>query len=427
MAPKAHSDFPASSAARLLTCPGSYELGLAASTGERKSSVYSAEGTLAHAISEACLVSGANPDSFVGRTESVDGFTYTVDQEFADAVGVYVDFIRGLRAMGYLVMLEQRVSPQDLWTGLTPLPIDLFGTSDCIAVHPGLRRMVIGDLKFGKGVAVEATGNPQLLYYGGGSMAPHVVRGLCDQFGVPPFDIEEVELVVIQPRAPHINGPIRREIYTADEVRDWSRINLYNGVKRALEDKGQTFQPSEYCRWCPARVGCNAMLEFAAETSRRAFLDAPIENIPADEPTAAILPLGQMSDEKLADLLDRISIVKPWMESVVALGQERLEAGASLRGWKLVPKRALRTWGGTEDEISAALSSAGIPSSKFMTSKLKSPAQVEKEVGKATYAQLVQPLVGKSSSGLTLAKDGDPRQRVTTRTAKDAFSGLTAN
>jgi hypothetical protein len=417
MAPKAHSDFPASSAARLLNCPGSYELGRQQPAyGVRTSSIYSAEGSLAHAMSEACLLAGLDTSSFLGQTRSIDGFTYTLDEDFVAAVEVYVGFVRGLRALGYQVMLEERVSPQGLWTGLDPLPIDLFGTADCIAINAPAKRLIIGDLKFGKGVAVNVTGNSQLLYYGAGALAM-----IMQMANVP--DIKEVELVIVQPRAPHVDGPIRSVTYTVEEVREWARVNLYDGVKRALADNGKTLVPSDHCRWCPASpTGCPELLNYAAETAKRAFRNAPVENIPANDPTLA-LPSVDMSDARLADLLDRIAIVGPWMERLKQVALERAEAGANLPGWKLVPKRPRRIWPHADDkETIAALKNEGLHEDQFTRRTLLSPAQVEKEVGKKLYGQLVQPHVGKSSSGLTLASDDDPRKRVAGRTAQEAFN-----
>jgi hypothetical protein len=421
MAPTLHSAFPASSSARLLTCPGSYAEGKKHDTGERKSSIYSAEGTLAHAVSEAAILSGSDPSNLIGRTLSADGFDFLIDGEFIDAVMQYVDTVRGLIAMGYIVMLEQRLSPQTQWQGLKPLPIDLFGTGDCVAIHPGLKELVIADLKFGKGIAVEARGNTQLLYYGSGALDPNVLAELCRRAGVAPFRPERVRTIIVQPRAHHVLGPVREAVYTADEVRDWSRITLYSGVKRALEDNGTTFKPSEHCRWCPANPHCKALLDFAAETARKAFKDAPLENLPA-APQTDVIPADQYSNAQLADLVDRIAVVAPWFDKIKALAEERLQSGQQVPGYKLVPKRAQRAWGGsTQQEIVADLKSAGLQEADFMETKIKSPAQVEKAVGRKKYNADVKQFVGNKSSGVTMAPDGDPRKRLNGRTAREAF------
>jgi hypothetical protein len=426
MAPNAHSDFSASSAYRGLRCPGSFAAGKQFNTG-RKSTIYSAEGTLAHAISESALSAGTEPHAQIGNTLAADGFKFTVDQEMADYISVYVNLLRGLRAMGYHILLETRVSPQWLWshTNLTPLSIDLFGTADCIAYNPQTRRLLIVDLKYGRGVAVEVSGNAQLLYYANGALNPDVLEQICLLYGLnynTTNQPKEVELVVCQPRAPHPDGPVRSVVYTTQEVLDWNLNVLYPGVEKALSDNGQTLVPGDHCRFCPASAACPALRTFALDTAKLAFRAAPIENIPADDPSAAILPAWDLTNDKLGALLDRIAVVGPWMEGLKTLAAERLNAAQTIPGWKMVPKAARRKWNDDEQVTLQNLKVAGFRDDQITTASLLSPAQVEKKVGKAIYAQLAQPFVSKQSSGLALAPEGDPRARLKGRTAQEAFN-----
>lgn len=426
MAPTLHSTFSASSSSRLLACPGSYAAALAADTG-RKSTIFSAEGTLAHAISEANLIAGTEPDAMVGRRMQADGFEFEVDQDMADAVNVYVGFLRGLRALGYLVALENRVSPQWQWPlrGLEHLQVDLFGTADCIAFDPQTGQLVVADLKFGKGVAVEVEANPQLLYYAAGALNPAILDQLCAQHGMSSARPVGVDLVIVQPRAFHPEGPVRSTSYTVAEVEDWNAFVLHPGVKRALEDGGTTFAAGKHCRFCPVSQTCPELRDFGLETARAAFRQAPAENIPvadtAPETIPSVLPAFDLSDAALGDLLDRITILGPWIEGLKTLAADRIEAGRDVKGWKLAPKAARRSWSGDEEEITQNLHAQGLATDQFTRRVLMSPAQVEKEVGKKFYAAHVQQFVGKSSSGTTLAPDGDPRTRLKGRTAREAF------
>ena len=426
MAPSKHSTFSASSAARLLACPGSYDLGLRADDGTRKSSVYSAEGTLAHAMAEACIYSGQDVVSFLGQSRTADGFTYTVDDEFAEFTQTYVDYVRALRAMGFAVMLETRVSPQVQWEGLPKQDVDLFGTADCIAYHPDMKTLVIGDLKYGRGVPVEVAGNAQLLYYASGAAHENVLRALCDASGVTFNGLDHVTITVIQPRAPHRDGPVRRAEYSPDFVREWARTTLYDGVKAALADKGQTLSAGDHCRFCPVLPHCAEPRRVSFEAAQQAFRNTPVENFPAPDEPGAALPDVHLTDKLLGEILDKIEIVEPWLAAVRRLGQERLEAGRSIDGWKLVPKRALRRWAGADDdEVIATLSATGMHADQFTTVKPLTPAQVEKRVGKKEYAATIAPHVVKTSSGMTLASEGDPRIRLrANRSPQEAF-GLT--
>lgn len=425
MAPTAHSKFSASASSRLLACPGSYALALKLDEEQghvRRSSVYSAEGTLAHSLAEACLHTGIEPSEFVGEERKADGFTFEVDEEMADAVKVYVDYVRGLKVMGYSVMLEVRVSPSGLWEMLPALDVDLFGTSDVVAFNPSTRDLRIVDLKFGKGVAVEAKDNTQLLYYAAGALA--YLRTLGSW-------ADTVTATIIQPRAHHPAGPIRWHDYPSKDVYDWARTTLYDGVKLALADGGKTLCAGKHCRFCPVQPHCEAAKSNAIETARAAFLAAPATNLPASAPTSAILPQVSLSDAALGDLLNRIEIIGPWIESVKRLAQERLEANVPVPGWKLVPKRPVRKYADADagpEAIIQSMLDAGVPGSVVAAIKkvdVLSPAQAEKGLGKRVYEDYVAPHVVRVSSGLTLAPDLDPRSALARRSAQEAF-GLTA-
>lgn len=374
------------------------------------------------------MFAGTDPADMIGRTMSADGFSFTVEQTMVDHIRVYVDLLRGLRAMGYVIALENRVSPQWCWSQLKleALDIELFGTADCIAYNPATRHLIIVDLKFGVGVAVEAEANPQLLYYSAGALNPDIIAELCKLAGTEPVTPLTVDIIVCQPRAPHPAGPVRRASYTAAEVMDWNQLVLHPGVKRALEDNGKTFDPGKHCRFCPAASVCETLRNFSLDTARMAFREAPAENVPVATTDPAqipsMLPQFDLSDDVLGELLDRIAIVGPWIEGLKVLAADRLEAGRSVKGWKLVPKAARRAWSGDEDEIISNLKGEGFHVDQFMRRSLMSPAQVEKEVGKKLYAAHVQQFVGKNSSGTTLAPEGDPRSRLGNRSAREAFS-----
>lgn len=425
MPPTTHSNFSASSSARLLACPASYRLSLEADDGTRRSTVFSAEGTLAHSLSEACAFTGRDPHSFVGDTKTADGFSFTIDDEFADAVQVYVDVLSGLRAVGYVMALEQRVTPQVHWDGLEALDVELFGTADCIAYHHEHKALVVADLKFGKGVPVEVEGNTQLLYYASGAAHDSILKDICAKTGADYNGVENVTLVVVQPRAFHRDGPVRRVSYTMAEVVEWARGPLHHGVQRALEDDGTTLVDGKHCRFCPVLPHCDKPQETAFETARAAFLNTPIENIPAPDEPGAALPDVHLSDDKLGELLDKIEIISPWLDAVKRLALDRAQANRDVPGWKLVPKRALRRWADEPAEIMPELEknleAAGRTLDEITETRLLTPAQAQKALGKKDYEELVAPLVVKNSSGVTLAPDGDPRARVQRRSAKEAF------
>lgn len=422
MAPVAHSLFSASSSYRLLACPGSYDLGQKCDPGHRRATIFSAEGTLAHSLAEAALHSGADLSTMVGRKFGADGFEFEPDETFIEAVQVYVDFVRSLQSIGYNVLLETRVSPSIHWQGLPDIGIELFGTADCIAHHPGLNKLVIADLKFGRGIAVEVAQNPQFLYYAAGAINPAVIPMTNGEVLPPDWRPAEVETIVIQPRAAHPDGPIRHVTYTADEVIEWSRTVLHTGVLQALTDGGKTLSAGDHCRFCPALAHCPAQEQAMKDAARAAFADAPSANVPAG---LEVLPDTHISDEKLGELLDKIALIKPYMTALETLGEERLKAARPVKGWKLVPTRTRRIWAGDDQEITAALTAAGLPRDEFTDTVILTPAQLEKRLGKKRFKDVADGHVVNSTPGVSLAPEGDPRARVLEgRSAREAFGLL---
>jgi len=445
MANTGHSAFPASSAYRLLACPGSYALGAQIGNNERRSTEFSAQGTLAHSVSEAALFAGVAPDTVLGRTYTADGFEFTPDEEFVEGVQTYVDFVRGLIALGYLIVLETRVSPTIHWAGLKDLGLDLFGTADCIAFHPVTGKLLIVDLKFGKGIPVEADGNPQLLYYGAGAFDHKLLNQMLTSNGHPPLPDTwaptEVETIVIQPRAWHPKGPIRSASYTGVEVVDWSRGPLYLGVERAINDGGKTLNPGDHCRFCPALAHCPAAHKLALDTAKEAFANVPATNVPMANPrdpdpfnppvlipedALVALPDTHITDKELGELLDKVAIIKPLFAALERLAEERLST--SVRpdiGWKLVPTRTKRVWQVPDHEVSQAMANEGIHAQHFTETRLKTPAQVERAIGKKKFREINAQagLISQSKAGQTLVPAHDPRaiDNDKRRSPKEAF------
>lgn len=407
---RAHSEFGASSARRLIQCPGSYALGKRArsSSAARSSSSYAAEGTAAHTLAEDHLNHVKPLDSRVGETLSVDGHDIIVDQQMVDDVRVYTDFAEGLIALGYDVVFEKRVSPNFLWAPNKP-PIDLFGTADLVAYHPGLQHMVIGDLKFGRGISVEAS-SEQLLYYG--LAAIPVVAEIVAQ-KTPAWDstffVNTLETVVIQPRASHLDGPIRRVVYALGQVMDWGKNTLMPAVEAVLEPNAP-LASGDWCKFCPASSYCPVLQETAKDAAKRAF-----SGVPLDEEG---FPL---TDQQLAEYLDLIPQIDAFVASIRAEALDRLQGGGAVPGYKLVPTRATREWK-HEDAIRQHLTNLGVDLGTFVDTKLLSPAQAEKKLKSLGLdPATIAPFVDKRSSGVTIAPATDNRPAITPRDAKTAF------
>ena len=195
-------------------------------------SVYAAEGTVAHEIREMCLNLGLDPHHFVGRVMSADGFTFTVGEDMASHLQTGIDWVR---EMTQAPDVEIRVDLSHWLPGQ-------FGTCDTGWISGGT--LYVSDLKYGQGENVEAVGNRQIRIY---------ALGYWAYKGFP--HIDRVVLNIDQPRA----GGMKFWEISADELFAFAKDEVVPAF--AAIDSGETsFAPgSKACRWCPVKgVGCPA-------------------------------------------------------------------------------------------------------------------------------------------------------------------------
>lgn len=370
---RAHSDLGASSSERWMNCPGSVRLSAGVSD---PGSVYAAEGTAAHELGEWCLRNLADANERIGDTWTIGNHQFEVTDEMANAVQVYVDFVRAEQAKGGKVMIEQRFDLSDT------VHKGMFGTADAVIYHAQTQELIVADYKHGKGYAVEADANPQLLYYAIG--AASLIKS----------KVKTVTVAIIQPRAFHKSGPIRH--WACDVVDLAEYVGVLRAAAQATESPNAPLKPGDWCKFCRARGFCPELRGAAVDASGVEFTTVP-DTLSADE---------------LAAILDKASLIEDWISAVRGEALRRAEMGAPPTGWKLVQKRATRKWANDEEETAERLRLAfSLPDEKLFTRKLATPAQVEKLLPKKMKESLAD-LVVKESSGVTLARESDPREAV---------------
>jgi hypothetical protein len=294
----------------------------------------------------------------------------------ADAIEMHLEALRSRYdpSAGDLLLLEHRV---DLGPWGPPAP--MFGTCDVLIYKPTARRLHLLDFKFGAGVTVEAERNDQLVCYAAG--ATHAVPG----------PVTEIELVIVQPRGHHPAGPVRREMIDAPELIE--RVaDLLDDAKRALEPDAP-LNPGSWCRFCPAAPTCPALRAHALEVAQVEFAETGLPVVP---PVPA-----QLEADELGRLLDASGVVETWIRALRTHAHDRLECGLEIPGWKLVEKRAMRRWR-DEAEAAAQLEALGLEPDDIFARTLRSPAQVEKRLGRKRKNEIAD-LVIAESFGSTLA------------------------
>lgn len=380
MTEPAHSKLGASSMHRWSKCAGSVAL---AANIAPTTSVYAEEGTEAHRIASECLEKGLNAKDHVDvmtMLKSTEAEVRQSGDELADAVQVYLDYVRSLRRPGKdHLMVEWRFDLSSVFRGC-------FGTADAVIWRPDEKLLVVCDYKHGAGVPVEVVGNPQLLYYGLGALMT------CG------YNAAKVKLAIVQPRCGHPKGPVREDDIDALELLEF-RADLIAYAKKT-EAPDAPLTPGDHCRFCPAAPVCPGLRDRATAMAKLDFSPA----LPYDA-------------AKLSKALAMREPIKAWVKSLDEFAYRELEQGRKIPGWKLVPKRATRKWA-SEGDVTDFLQDMGTkPEDIYEPRSIKSPAQMEKVpgIGKGTLDKFIT----KESSGHTLAPESDDRPEAVVGPAAD--------
>jgi len=368
----AHSILGASSAYRWWNCPGSVKL----SAGiPDETSPYAAEGTLAHELGEFCLKNNKNPDEV----------PYDQPADMNPAVQIYVDTVRFISdGKGKSRYLEKTVSLEKL----NP-PVDMFGTADCIVYDEDRRRLTVIDYKHGAGVFVTAENNMQLKYYALGALLE--------------FDDKEVDLVeavIVQPRYHSDDPPVRTVEFEVADLILWGEQLMEHA--RATQAADPEFNIGSHCKFCKASGLCPKLRD-------ESFALAQVEF--SAERTAQPPAPRDLSPDELGRVLVQADVIEHWLKAVRGHVHSMLERGEAVPGVKLVQKRAMRKW--INEKNAAEFLGDIMKPSEVFDAKLRSPAQIEKILGKKTADEIGLDLyVEKVSSGTTIALESDTRQAI---------------
>ena len=366
---RAHATLAPSSAHRWLACPGSIRM---ASGIKDEGSVFAAEGTAAHQLAEMCIKGNFPASRFAGEKIAVEGQVFPVTPEMVEAVQIYLDVVFDLEDESDEFESEQRMDMTELVPGV-------FGTGDVIAYNADKQRVTIVDLKYGKGVAVEVEENEQLLTYAMGVAQRYHNRGIA-----------EVELIVVQPRAPHKDGPVR---WWGTDV-----IGLYEHVAALQRGAVAAASPTaglvagDHCQFCKAAGFCSELHNRVKEI------------MGTEQPEAK--PFKDWAVEQ-----GELNLVAQWLKAREAFAHSESVAGRSPPGSKLVAKRAFRKWIDPEAAGKALIAAGADLDDLYELPTLKSPAVVEKLLPKAGKA-ILKTLAKAESSGTVIAPVGDPRPSV---------------
>lgn len=356
-----------SNLAKVLACPASAsrEAEYPATT-----SAYAREGIVAHQFAAAALQMRVPAAMYIHDT--VDGIT--CDSEMAEHLQFYLDYVAQLCASGVTPVVEAAVS-LTLLDGKT-------GTVDC-AVLTGTELHVV-DLKYGRGVAVSAERNPQLMAY---------AQGLLDEWEPLIDDLEAltVHLHIVQPRASRAPN-----VWTTNwhELMRWE-VEAKRSIAEALGPTPR-YAAGEHCRFCAAKVACTTF----NETAMRA---------PETHPVSADTPLPDVDPAAISAALQAVPAVRLWLSTVEELGYQLLAGGVAVPGFKLVEGRRSRRWVDDESMVAQAKRKR-LPIDVYNPRALASVAGLEKELGKKKFVELgFADITALGAGKPTVVAESDPR------------------
>lgn len=261
---------------------------------------------------------------------------------------------------------------------LTSYVPECFGSCDCDIV--GKKVLNIIDLKYGKGVQVDAKDNSQLMMYALG-----VLRTLSPKRQA---EIETVRMHIAQVRL----GNYSVFEMTARDLTHWGIHVLRPTAEKAFKGQGDTVVGSQ-CKFCKFKAQC------------RAQRDALVGDFEELGDTKAL------SLDEIADLLTKVDMYSDWLSSVKSHALSEALAGKNLKGWKLVEGRSIRK---ITDEAKAVeiLVGMGFTADELTDHKLKCIGDLEKKVGKKALAIKLGDLIKKPKGAPTLALESDKREAI---------------
>lgn len=363
-----HATWSASSTDRNWNCSGA----IALTMGLPDTSSEAADwGTACHQISERCLANRTEASDYIGTTEKGKVHSFEVDEEMAETAQVYVDYVRENSSGDATLQIEQRFS----LASLNP-PFDAGGTGDAVIYRPKERLLEVVDLKGGRGVVVEAKGNPQLRTYGLGAILAN-----------PGIVVDQVKVTIVQPRAAHKDGRIRSEQFHIADLIEWTS-DLMLAMRRsadALKNKASMsngewssafLKGGSHCKFCKAAGFCPALEQAALDAAHVWFDDL-------QQPQLSNSP-ELLSPERAAQLLDAADMIEDWITSVRGYWHKQAESGIDIPNYILVDKQGREKW--NDDTEKAAIKIAkevGLPDAKYLNApKIRTPKQVRTEIAK---------------------------------------------
>ena len=326
-------------------------------------SVYTAEGTEAHALCE-YLLKQALGKPCVDPRPQMQFYSPEMEEAAQGYVQYVLENVEAMRRCGP----EPRVFVEQLLDLRAYVPQSA-GTADCVVI--GGDRALIVDFKYGF-LPVSAESLQLRLY----------ALGVCEMFSSL-YDIRTVSTAIYQPRI----SSVSEAAYTVEELYTWAREELAPRARLAFDGAGN-FEVGEWCHFCKVRRNCRALADHELELARYEFRDPAL-----------------LSDDEIAEVLLRADALVSWANHVKEFALSEALKGHVYPGFKVVEGRAVRRY--TDDaEVASRVEAAG---KDPYERKLLGITAMEKLLGKKEFSDLLSDLVTRPEGKPTLVPVSDRR------------------
>lgn len=335
------------------------------------------EGTAAHEWAAAALTGGGVVPDWLEKRAS-NGVLF--DDDMQEAVQIYAEYVHGFTGPGAALSVERHQRCPSVH------PEHNAGTPDAVIFQwPNLH---VFDFKYGFGV-VEAFENWQCLNY---------ARAELDGLGLDGLQELEVQihLHVIQPRAPHRDGPCRSWSLTGGDLRGYSNVLRTSAAECFHPDP--VFRTGAHCRYCPARAVCKALQSDAASAADFSTRRQPD------------VALAGEAETELAILDDALRALTHRRDGLAEVVEHAARNGQATRYYGMAPKQSRKRWLVEPAEVYALGDAYQID---LRTDKPLTPPQAVKA---GIPAEVVDAYAARPPAGLELKRDNG-------QTARKIFGG----
>lgn len=372
---RAHALLSASGASRWMKCTPSARL---EDPMPSETSIHAEEGTLAHEFAELelrlhqKLISPIVYEATIKDLRSHKLYTHDMEEHVSKYVDIVLEKLAASK--GGTLLIEEKVN-------FSAYVLEGYGTCDAI-ILPGRTKILFDiDLKYGKGVQVDAENNPQLKLY---------ALGAWMRYGLS-YEIEKICLIIVQPRLNHISV---WEI-SLEDLLDWAENELRPKAQLAYKGEGELCAGS-HCKFCKISFKCRALADFSFKEAQMDFEDIEY-------------PDTFLTEDEMVQMYLQIPVISMWIKAVESHMLSEALKGKKWKGLKLVEGRSSRVWI-DENKVAEALEDNLYSYSEIYNSKIAGIGQIEKLLGKVKFKEILGKLVKKppGAASLVSAKDERP-------------------